>query len=260
MRWSIVILVIILFSSCNSDEDDFPYSRYNPVDMNTGTNTDDSQNIDLDVDIPDYHSLDFDKDTIHYLALGDSYTIGTGEKAENRWPNLLSKRMQINGYIFPRPRIIASAGWTTGNLITAIEKQEFDNKYDLVSLLIGVNNQYRGYDFKVFESEFLQLLATGMEMAKSRSGIFVLSIPDYGVTPFGDYAQEQISGEIDEYNEYIQKVCNANEINYYNITEISRKAEGDLSYLVSDQLHPSKKMYEEWIDLLLADPPALFQQ
>ena len=260
MRWSIVVFVIFIFSSCNSDEDDFPYSRYNHVYTNTGTNTDDSQNIDLAIDIPDYHALDFDSDTIHYLALGDSYTIGTGEKAENRWPNLLSRRMQNNGYIFPRPRIIASVGWTTGNLISAIEKQEINVKYDLVSLLIGVNNQYRGNDFKVFEAEFLQLLASCMEMAKSRSGIFVLSIPDYGVTPFGDYAQQQISGEIDEYNEYIQKVCNANDIKYYNITEISRKAEGDLSYLASDQLHPSKKMYEEWIDLLISEPLALFQQ
>jgi len=254
------ILVLISFTSCSEDEVDVPDSRNYPVNTNTGINIDDSQNIVLDIDIPDYHSLNFDKDTIQYLALGDSYTIGSGEKADNRWPNLLSKRMQNNGYIFPRPRIIASLGWTTGNLITAIGRQELDTKFDLVSLLIGVNNQYRGYDFKVFEEELTELLTFCMQNAKSKSGIFVLSIPDYGVTPFGEYGQEQISAEIDEYNQYIQKVCNANSIKFYDVTEISRKADGDLSYLASDKLHPSKKMYEEWIDLLESDLPEIFLQ
>jgi len=255
-----VLLVSALFTSCSKDEMDALESNNYPANTNTGTSTDDSQNIVLDIDIVDQHTLDFDKDTIHYLALGDSYTIGSGEKAENRWPNLLSERMRNNGYFFPKPRIIASLGWTTGNLLTVIKRQEFDTKFDLISLLIGVNNQYRGYDFKIFEKELAELLTFCMQNAKSKSGIFVLSIPDYGVTPFGQFGQEQISAEIDEYNEYIRDVCNANNIKFYNITEISRKADGDLSYLVSDRLHPSKKMYEEWIDLLESDLPELFLQ
>jgi acyl-CoA thioesterase I len=194
--------------------------------------------------------VDSEKDTIAYLALGDSYTIGSGESEQNRWPNLLAGTFTKSGYNFHKPRIIARSGWTTGNLIRAIDEEEFNRQYDMVSLLIGVNNQYQGMAMQVFEKEFLALLEFCMKTAKSRSGIFVLSIPDYGATPFGQSNEILIAKEINEYNDFIKKVCADNKIKFYDITDISRKAKGNLSYLAADQLHPSKKMYEEWVQLI----------
>jgi len=114
------------------------------------------------------------------------------------------------------------------------------------------------FNIQIFKKEFLQLLGYSLETAGSRAGVFVLSIPDYGVTPFGAYNPMQISQEIDEYNDFIRRVCYVNRIKYYDITEISRKAGDDLSYLASDRLHPSRKMYEEWVQLIMEDPPEIF--
>jgi lysophospholipase L1-like esterase len=145
-------------------------------------------------------------------------------------------------------------------LLSAIGNQDFNQKYDLVSLLIGVNNQYQGIGFATFEKEFLDLLTFSLSMAKSKSGVFVLSIPDYGATPFGQSNETKIAEEINAYNAYIEKVCMANKIKFYDITEISRKAKGNPDLLAADQLHPSRKMYEEWVKLIVNDPPELFLQ
>jgi lysophospholipase L1-like esterase len=250
----VIAFIAIIFIACGSEKDEV--TPIGPID------SDDSIENESDTLINTSGgngTLDNDYsqngESVSFLALGDSYTAGTGEKSENRWPVLLADRLAKSGYNIDDPRIIATTGWTTGNLITAIENQEFSQKYDMVSLLIGVNNQYQGLNFNVFEEEFLELLSFAQETSKSKGGVFVLSIPDYGVTPFGQNAEAQISQEIDQYNEYIKKVCDSNNIKFYNITEISRKAKNDLSYLASDQLHPSKQMYEEWINLIISDPP-----
>lgn len=246
------LFALVFLIACNSGDDDFP-----PFKGKTPTAGDSGLNPDHPSDLPDELPVDSEKDTIAYLALGDSYTIGSGESEQNRWPNLLAGVFTKSGYNFQNPRIIARSGWTTGNLIRAIDEEEFSQQYDLVSLLIGVNNQYQGMAMQVFEKEFLVLLDFCMKTAKSRSGIFVLSIPDYGATPFGQSNETLIAKEINEYNDFIKKVCADKKIKFYDITDISRKAKGNLSYLAADQLHPSKKMYEEWVQLIFADPPLL---
>ncbi len=252
MRILPFVALIFLFG-CNSGDDDFaPFKGKAPAAGDPGLNP------VIKSDLPEDLSVDPEKDTIAYLALGDSYTIGSGESEPNRWPNLLAEEFKKSGYYFHKPRIIARVGWTTGNLVRAIEAEEFSKRYDLVSLLIGVNNQYQGSGIKGFEKEFMLLLDFCLKTAKSRSGIFVVSIPDYGATPFGQTNEAQITRDINEYNAFIKKVCADNRIKFYDITDISRKAKGNLSYLAPDQLHPSKKMYDEWVQLIYADPPLLF--
>lgn len=253
MRIFVFIIFIFLFGCNNSDEE------YDPT-QNPDRDNRNNLNIYIDSDSPPKSILNFEKDSISYLALGDSYTIGTGEKTENSWPNLLQTALYKNGYLIHSPRIVANVGWTTRNLLKVIESQEFKQKYELVSLLIGVNNQYRNISFETFEKEFVELLSFSLNIAKSKSGVFVLSIPDYGATPFGQSNEARISEEINEYNAYIEKVCKANKIKFYDITEVSRNAKDNSDLLAMDQLHPSRKMYEEWIKLILNNPPEIFLQ
>lgn len=251
MKW-IFFFVMVLILSCNPDDEyaPFPGNRPSPPDGLTN-------DVVVSTTTPETIDINFEQDTITYLALGDSYTIGSGEKPENRYPNLLSQELIDRGYFFKAPRIIATTGWTTGNLIYAVNNPPIDIKYDLVSLLIGVNNQYGGGSFELFKKEFIDLLEFSLSKANSRSGVFVLSIPDYGATPFGASNAAKIFEEINMYNDFIKQVCQANRVKYYDITEISRKAKDDLSYLASDRLHPSRKMYLEWVALILKDPPPL---
>lgn len=251
MRIFPFVALIFLFA-CNSGDDDFPPFKGKAPDAG-----DPGINPVIKSDLPDVLSVDPEKDTIAYLALGDSYTIGTGEKPENRYPILLSEAFTGQGFLFKTPRIIATNGWTTANLIFAVNNPPIETQYDLVSLLIGVNNQYGGGSFVLFQKEFIELIEFSLSKVKSRSGVFVLSIPDYSATPFGEANATKIFEEINMYNDFIRKVCEANKIKYYDITEISRKAKDDLSYLAGDRLHPSRKMYLEWVDLIVKDPPAL---
>lgn len=251
MKW-IPLLLIVLLAACNREDDYQPYTGQRPP-----TPTVPVSNLIVNTEVPPTDEINFEQDTITYLALGDSYTISTGEKPENRYPNMLSQALADHGYLSQAPRIIAANGWTTSNLIFSLQNPPFSTKYDLVSLLIGVNNQYGGLPFSVFQKEFVELIEISLLKAKSRSGVFVLSIPDYGVTPFGASNANKIFDEINMYNDFIRKVCETNKIKYYDITDISRKAKGDLSYLAGDQLHPSRKMYLEWVDLIVKNPPAL---
>jgi acyl-CoA thioesterase-1 len=260
MKAVLCCLLFFVLLSCSQDEPTPDSITRRSTNTNITPPSAGNGDLQLDIKLPSVHAFDKEADTVRFLALGDSYTIGTGERAENRWPNLLAARKRRRGFVFPEPKIIASVGWTTGNLLSSIGTDHQAKQYDLVSLLIGVNNQFRGMDFEVFQSEFLQLLTICVEKAKSRSSIIVLSIPDYGATPFGKADQERISAEIDQYNAFISKVCAINKINFYDITPISRLAKGDLSYLASDNLHPSKKMYDEWVELIIADPPAFLRQ
>jgi lysophospholipase L1-like esterase len=251
MRILSLFALVFLFA-CNSGDDDFqPFKGKAPGSGDTELNP------VIKSELPDVLSIDPEKDTISYLALGDSYTIGTGEKPENRYLILLSEAFTAQGFLFKTPRIVATNGWTSGNLIFAVNNPPIDTQYDLVSLLIGVNNQYSGGSFLLFQKEFIELIEFSLSKVKGRSGVFVLSIPDYGATPFGEANTAKIFEEINMYNDFIRKVCEANKIKYYDITEISRKAKDDLSYLAGDRLHPSRKMYLEWVDLIVKDPPAL---
>lgn len=187
-----------------------------------------------------------------FLALGDSYTIGESVNEQERWPVQLSARLQQDGYNIQNPRIIATTGWTTGELMNGIRAEGLNEKFDLVSLLIGVNNQYRGYSIEEYRLDFEELLKMAIMFAGGKGDkVFVLSIPDYGVTPFAsDLDSQKVAKEIDEFNFINKKVSDAFSVSYFDITPISRTAKADSSLIASDGLHPSGAMYKMWVDLI----------
>ncbi|MCE7990942.1 MAG: SGNH/GDSL hydrolase family protein [Roseivirga sp.] len=198
---------------------------------------------------------DSDQPSYSYLALGDSYTIGQSVVEEQRWPEQLAAALREQGTEIRGPVIVAKTGWTTERLISAIENNgNLGEQYDLVSLLIGVNNQFGGRPVSTFIPEFEKLL----QMATTLTGgnaerVFVLSIPDYGVTLFGSNRGPNISAEIDIYNTASKTLCDQYGIAYFDITPISRKAPNDPELTASDGLHPSGKMYAQWVDLIRED-------
>jgi len=190
--------------------------------------------------------------SLSYLALGDSYTIGESLNEEERWPNQLAFALSKKGIQVSQPKIIATTGWRTDNLKDAIIKAGLKKKYDLVSLLIGVNNQYQGKPADQYAIEFEDLLKTAIHLAKGNTGnVFVVSIPDYGYTPFGQAKKETISMEIDEFNRINKGITEKYKVTYYNITDLSRKGLEDPSLVATDKLHPSGKMYTLWTDRIL---------
>lgn len=181
-----------------------------------------------------------------FLALGDSYTIGESVAESERWPNQLAAKLKIK-----QPRIIATTGWRTDNLKDAIEAAQLQPEYDLVSLLIGVNNQYQGKPIEVYECEFEELLLTSIKLAKGKKkNVFIVSIPDYGYTPFGRAKQEKISAELDQYNAISKRIASKYGVNYFYITDISRKGLEDPELVAGDGLHPSGKMYAQWVEVI----------
>lgn len=189
-------------------------------------------------------------ESIRYLALGDSYTIGQGVAEALRWPNQLGDTLITLDYTLDTVAIIAQTGWTTSNLLQAIENAA-PSDYNLVSLLIGVNNQYQGQDFSIFQNEFDSLLTISIALANSADRVFVVSIPDYGVTPFGSSNSEVIGQQIDMYNAYIADRCEAQNIPFINITEISRTLGASPGALAPDNLHPSGTQYSAWLEEIL---------
>src|SRR6056300_56112 len=184
-----------------------------------------------------------------YLALGDSYTIGESVQESERWPNQLAEVLKGTSLEVETVTIIAKTGWTTAELINGIESKKNTNQYDLVSLLIGVNNQYRGQSLERFETELIQLIKTAIIYSKNGAqGVFLVSIPDWGVTPFAkDRDVKKIAMEIQAFNKVIQKQANEFKLPFIDITSISKEAKTDLSLLAPDELHPSGKMYNFWV-------------
>ncbi|MDX2284105.1 MAG: SGNH/GDSL hydrolase family protein [Bacteroidia bacterium] len=190
-----------------------------------------------------------------YLALGDSYTIGESVSEAQRWPVQLAAQLRTQGIRIDPPRIVARTGWTTNELQNAIAAAAIRDTFSLVSLLIGVNNQYRGYPIAQYRREFAQLLDTAVGFAGGRpQRVFVLSIPDYGATPFGQSRNPaKIAEELDRYNAIADSICQTRSISFFNITPISREATGDPELVAPDRLHPSGKMYARWVELILPD-------
>ncbi|MTI39786.1 SGNH/GDSL hydrolase family protein [Fulvivirga lutimaris] len=189
---------------------------------------------------------------LKFLALGDSYTIGESVEEDGRWPNQLQKKLNALGVNVSMPMIIARTGWRTDELSAAIESADLTNDFDLVGLLIGVNNQYQGKSVESYKPEFEQLLKRAIELANGdKSRVFVVSIPDYGFTPFGASKKDKISKELDEYNQANKKITEDHGVNYYYITDISRSDDSGL--VANDNLHPSAKQYGLWADLIAAD-------
>lgn len=185
--------------------------------------------------------------SLRYLALGDSYTIGESVAEAERFPNQLAGMLANEGATVD-VKIIARTGWTTDELWEGIQKETLSPPYDMVSLLIGVNNQYRGRDIEDYREGFAFLLDKAIEFAGGDpKRVIVFSIPDWGVTPFAagrDAAQ--IASEIDAFNQVnFEETQNAG-AHYVDVTPVSRQAKDDPTLIAADGLHPSGKMYAEW--------------
>lgn len=187
-------------------------------------------------------------ESIPFLALGDSYTAATSESTINSWPEQLVQILKKKGTSVNTPEILAKAGWTSTDLLKTIEAQQLVPSYGLVSLLIGVNNQYKGKDINIFKEEFPKLLDTSIALAQNNpKNVFVLSIPDWSVTPFARLRdKKKIVKELNNYNTIIEEEAKKRNVMFIEITQSSRNAAVNPSLIASDSLHPSKKMYKIW--------------
>ncbi len=191
-----------------------------------------------------------------YLALGDSYTIGEGVPEDDRYPNQLVRRLnEETEYNWQAPKIIAKTGWTVDELKTAVNKDALTGQpYNLVTLSIGVNNQYRGRPVQEFRVEFEQMLLKAIGFAGNLPDhVIVLSIPDWGITPYATEKgadKAKVASEIDEFNKVKREVCQKYGVYFINITGDYRKIGDKPEMLVEDKLHPSGQVYSQWADKL----------
>jgi lysophospholipase L1-like esterase len=190
------------------------------------------------------------------LSLGDSYTIGQSVCDTCRFPEQLKDSLiaRLDNDDTFTLNIIAQTGWTTSNLISAIENNNPSDDNDLVTLLIGVNNQYQGKLFSLYETEFPQLVTAAIQLAKNdKTNVIVVSIPDYAYTAFGQNSGNPAttSLEIDMYNAFAENYCNQQNISFVNITDITRQGLDDSSLVAPDGLHPSTLAYSKFVERLL---------
>lgn len=195
--------------------------------------------------------------SINYLALGDSYTIGQSVCETCRYPEQLktSLKMFYTDTTFSL-KVIARTGWTTSNLIAAIKNENLESNYDLVTLLIGVNNQFQHMDFSLYEKEFPELLNKAITLAKGDyKNVIVLSIPDYAYTSFGknygETGRAKISAEIDQYNMFAENYCRTKSVTFITITDITRQGLDNPGLVASDGLHPSESAYKLFVERML---------
>lgn len=202
------------------------------------------------------------ENTVSYLALGDSYTIGESVAESERFPVILANELEEEGVPVTGPKIIARTGWTTSDLLTAIEKADLAGKeFDLVSLLIGVNNQYQGRSQEEYAEEFSLLLNKAIQLAGGeKEDVFVVSIPDYGYTPFGEPRQKAISEQIDIFNVINKEIAMEVGVKYFNITPISRQGLENPELVADDELHPSGEQYRLWVGLMLEEVVAMVKE
>jgi len=196
-----------------------------------------------------------------YLALGDSYTIGESVLPSGKFPSQTVQLLTQSGYNFKSPEIVAKTGWTTDELQNNITNHTFTPPYDIVTLLIGVNNQYRGRSVNTYKPEFENLLKQAIQFAGGKADhVIVLSIPDWGVTPFAaGRDKDQIAREIDDYNAVNKTISENYKVQYIDITPWTREAANDLSLLAADGLHPSAKEYKRWSEKLADKIKVLIQ-
>jgi lysophospholipase L1-like esterase len=189
-----------------------------------------------------------------YLALGVSYTIGEKVAAEENFPNQAINILRKNGLDFKSPRIVAKTGWTTDELLAGINKTKLERHYDFVSLLVGVNNQYRKRSVTEYIPQFESLMDQALKFAGSKNNrVIVISIPDWGIAPFAAGSdREKIALEIDEYNRANKAIADKYKVHYINITLENRNAGNDTELFTEDGLHPSGKEYKKWAKELAA--------
>lgn len=185
-----------------------------------------------------------------YLALGDSYTIGEGVAANARWPDRLAQLLAEAGLELGQPRVIAQTGWTCVELAATIAAEQPLGCWQLVSLLIGVNDQYRGYPAADYAPRFAQLLDQAITLADGcPQHVLVLSVPDWGVTPFariGDHEPARIAEQIDHYNAIARAQAAARGVAFLDITALSRVHGDETAMLADDGLHPGEAMHALW--------------
>ena len=230
MRLLIVFFVLISLTNCNAD-------NVNGIETDSET-------------------VIFSKDTTvaatdsikYYLALGDSYTVAESVDPEKSFPAQLVTCLDEDFQV--ELELIATTGWTTTDLINALDKGTQRETYDLVTLLIGVNNQYQGKSFDEFKNEFRELLRVAIQLAnENKERVIVVSIPDYAYTSFGQGGNpSEITRDIDTYNDFIQKAANANGVQFVNITDITRQGLQDPNLVARDGLHPSAEAYQQFVE------------
>lgn len=220
------LLATMLFSQCKNEQT--PVRVNNNSNNNSGGSANDTART--------------------YLALGDSYTIGQSVGITERFPAQTNTLLKSTGIKMAEPRYIATTGWRTNDLAAAINSQNPQGPFDVVSLLIGVNDQYQLRDTNGYRERFRQLLLKSISLAgNKRNHVFVLSIPDYSVTPFAASSDTAfIRIQIDQFNAINRQVTTMESCNYLDITASTREAAYDLSLLASDRLHPSGKEYGKW--------------
>jgi lysophospholipase L1-like esterase len=222
-----VIAIILLFFNCTANENEFPIT---------------SQVISPN-----------EQKEFNYLALGDSYTVGESVASNQSFPMQLSRRLESELNTRIETKIIARTGWRTDDLQNGIANTRIDKPQDLVTLLIGVNNQYQGRPFEQYEREFPELLITALDFVEGDTEkVLVISIPDYAFTPFGQSRDvEKISREIDQYNAFARSIAIENKVRYVEITDITRLGLEQPQLVASDGLHPSGEAYSKFVDRIL---------
>lgn len=199
------------------------------------------------------NSENMDEKSFDYLALGDSYSIGESVDVSERYPVQLKDSLQKHNIKINNLKIVAKTGWTTDELSNGIDSAEFLESYDLVTLLIGVNNQYRGRDLDNYRKEFTELLSRAIQFAcDDPEKVIVISIPDWGVTPFAEGRDTaKIAKEIDAYNSVNYQESKNAGVHYVDVTAISREARINKELIAKDGLHPSGNMYSRWVEKVL---------
>ncbi|MFD0765788.1 SGNH/GDSL hydrolase family protein [Mucilaginibacter lutimaris] len=188
-------------------------------------------------------------DSVRYLAMGDSYTVGRFVPTAKSFPYQLAASLKNKGINVALPIVLAQNGWRTDELLKGIAGYPRTGTFDFVTLLIGVNNQYQNKNPDIYKTEFTQILNAAIIMAKGNpKHVFVLSIPDWGSTPFANGRNlDKISAEIDEYNFINKVVADAAKVHYINITGLSRTDSINTDLVTTDHLHPSARMYSWWV-------------
>lgn len=229
---NIVLILSMVLMSCSNEDDGIQDAPLMPILVDEKEETTSS-----------------DDDGFSFLALGDSYTIGTGIPENKAWPYQLKDELVRRNITLSEIKIIAKAGWTSAALIDAMANENIP-QYDLVSLMIGVNNQFQKLDFSIFKTEFVLLLEAAIDLSGDSQKVFVVSIPDYGVT-LNNSSNSTVTGyEIDMYNAYIKEQCSERDVVFVDVTEISRDLGASATALASDGLHPSEAQYAKWIEII----------
>ena len=240
MRKAILFILIVLIVSC---------SEKGNLDEKSQIDTIENQEAIYNDLIDNSSESVAQSNNLSFLALGDSYTIGQNVSEDKRWPNQIVNIALNRDVLFDQPIIIAKTGWRTEQLLDTLNKINFIKKFDYVSLMIGVNNQYSLKSIDTFRLDLIKLLDMSIGYTKKRDNVALISIPDWGVTPFGErYDINRIKEEIDQFNSVIKDVANTNDILYVDVTEISRRAFIEKDLIANDSLHPSGKMYKEWAE------------